>query len=112
MTTDRQYADTAWHVEGEGQDLSGLAWQERASRFRVRAQRIFEMEKARILHMPEGGAVTSVHKVCVLLLLSHLFTSGTDAMSVHKALVEHYTLEFDKGTTRRAACKYPQPPRR
>ncbi len=68
MPTGRQYADTAWHVEGEGQNLSGPAWQERAARFRVRAQRIFEMEKARILHMPEGGAVTSVHKVCILLL--------------------------------------------
>ena len=81
MPTGRQYADTAWHVEGEGQNLSGPAWQERAARFRVRAQRIFEMEKARILHMPEGGAVTSVHKVCILLLISfhiHHMTLETD----------------------------------
>lgn len=69
-------------VPGEGQELTGQAYWDRAHRFRERAQTIFESEKSRILSHSKVGLAEKKH-------------------------LEPYTLVFDRGTRRRGVCKYP-----
>ena len=68
-------------ILGEGQKLVGRDYEERAYRFRDRAQKIFDAEKQRFLD-------------------SRYITPGM------RLLVEPFRLCFDRGTTRRGVCKH------
>lgn len=72
-------------VEGEGQELNGQAWVDRAYEFRHRAEAIFKAEVEAVLENPR---VSKSQKESLL----------------------NFSFHFDKGTTRRGVCKYPRVP--